>query len=187
MILRPDWERWRNGADVGSVKHMDVVHWDHLCHHDHQGPHGYQDHQGHQGYHGLGSVKHTDVAFLMVMVNKDMKNMEIIILGKGHMDIINWKRLGSTFVLSWLKCEQIIERTKSTSTLWAAFGYFHTSVGGVVDIFEIVGKGSVLIWNEKRAPRSHRGLWRQYYISPTPLPSHKRTCPYLNVNCFEKV
>ena len=46
---------------------------------------------------------------------------------------------GSTFVLSWLKCEQIIERTKSTSTCWAAFGYLHTSVGGVVDIFEIVG------------------------------------------------
>ena len=65
---------------------------------------------------GWGSVKHTDVAFLMVMVNKDLKIMEIIRLEKGHMDIINWKRLGSTFVLSWLKCEQIIERTKSTST-----------------------------------------------------------------------
>ena len=40
---------------------------------------------------GWGSVKHTDVAFLMVMVNKDLKIMEIIRLEKGHMDIINWK------------------------------------------------------------------------------------------------
>ena len=62
LILRPDWERWRNGADVGSVKHMDVVHRDHLCHHDHQGPHGYQDHQTH-GYclsHGHGQQRHEE-------------------------------------------------------------------------------------------------------------------------------
>ena len=36
-------------------------------------------------------IKHTDIAFLMVMVNKDLKIMEIIRLEKGHMDIINWK------------------------------------------------------------------------------------------------
>ena len=76
---------------------MDVVHWERLCHHC------YQSRRNHQALIQVRSIKE----YMMVAVEQ----------------IYQLSITETTFVLSWLKCEAIIERMKSTST-WAAIGQF---------------------------------------------------------------
>ena len=119
--------------------------------------------------------------------HKDHRNHQII---KGHG--------GSTWALLTDLCFELVEMCRDNRANKVNFHLvwqFSDRIRPVLMVClvcfkrtQVVGKGGILIFakfNEKQTPRSHRELWRHDYISPTPLPSHKRTCPYLNINCFE--